>query len=130
MLLRYFQRAGDKWQINEFLRSRINFREFNLLTDDRLLGGFDAIFCRNVLLYFDVPTRRDILARISRSLAPDGYLLMGSAETVIGLSETFVPHKEHPTLFVQLQNGRLLLYGGGRVSTRRDGQRETSAGRT
>jgi len=113
MLLRYFQRAGDKWQINEFLRSRINFREFNLLTDDRLLGGFDAIFCRNVLLYFDVPTRRDVLARISRSLAPDGYLLMGSAETVIGLSETFVPHKEHPTLFVhkaaQRQRPELML---------------------
>ena len=113
MLLRYFQRAGDKWQINEFLRSRINFREFNLLTDDRLLGGFDAIFCRNVLLYFDVPTRRDILARISRSLAPDGYLLMGLAETVIGLSQTFVPHKEHPTLFVhkaaQRQRPELML---------------------
>jgi len=113
MLLRYFQRAGDKWQINEFLRSRINFREFNLLTDYRPLGGFDAIFCRNVLLYFDVPTRRDILARISRSLAPDGYLLMGSAETVIGLSETFVPHKEHPTLFVhkaaQRQRPELML---------------------
>jgi hypothetical protein len=46
MLLRYFQRAGDKWQINEFLRSRINFREFNLLADYRPLGGFDAIFCR------------------------------------------------------------------------------------
>ena len=80
---------------------------------DALLGGFDAIFCRNVLLYFDVPTRRDILARISRSLAPDGYLLMGSAETVIGLSETFVPHKEHPTLFVhkaaQRQRPELML---------------------
>ena len=101
LLLRYFQRAGDRWQINEFLRSRIHFREFNLLSDYRALGTFDAIFCRNVLIYFDVQSKRDILARLSRTLAPDGFLLMGSAETVIGLSDTFVPHKEHPTLFVQ-----------------------------
>jgi chemotaxis protein methyltransferase CheR len=101
LLLRYFQRAGDRWQINEFLRSRVNFREFNLLADYRALGRFDAIFCRNVLIYFDVPSKRDILARLARTLAPDGFLLMGSAETVIGLSDTFVPHEEHPTLFVQ-----------------------------
>lgn len=100
MLLRYFQRAGERWQINEFLRSRIGFREFNLLSDYRPLGTFDVIFCRNVLLYFDVPTKRDILARLSRVLAPDGYLLMGSAETVIGLSDAFAPHQEHPTVFV------------------------------
>ncbi len=100
MLLRYFQRAGERWQINEFLRSRIGFREFNLLSDYRPLGTFDVIFCRNVLLYFDVPTKRDILARLSRVLAPDGFLLMGSAETVIGLSDAFAPHHEHPTVFV------------------------------
>jgi len=100
MLLRYFQRAGERWQINEFLRSRVNFREFNLLSDFRALGTFDAIFCRNVLLYFDVPTKRDILARLSRALAADGFLLMGSAESVIGLSDTFAPHQEHPTLVV------------------------------
>jgi chemotaxis protein methyltransferase CheR len=101
LLLRYFQRAGDRWQINEFLRSRVNFREFNLLSDYRALGTFDAIFCRNVLIYFDVPSKRDILARLSRTLTRDGFLLMGSAETVIGLSDTFVPHEEHPTLFIQ-----------------------------
>lgn len=113
MLLRYFQRAGERWQINEFLRSRVNFREFNLLSDFRALGTFDAIFCRNVLLYFDVPTKRDILARLSRALAPDGYLLMGSAESVIGLSDVFAPHHEHPTVFVhksvQRQRPELML---------------------
>ena len=113
MLLRYFQRVGDRWQINEFLRSRINFREFNLMSDFRSLGTFDAIFCRNVLLYFDVATKRDILARLARALAPDGFLLMGSAETVIGLSQAFIPHQEHPTLFVhkatQRQRPELML---------------------
>ena len=113
MLLRYFQRAGDRWQINEFLRSRINFREFNLLSEYRSLGTFDVIFCRNVLLYFDVLTKRDILARLSRVLASEGFLVMGSAETVVGLSETFAPHQEHPTLFVhkasQRQRPELML---------------------
>jgi chemotaxis protein methyltransferase CheR len=113
LLLRYFQRAGDRWQVNEFLRSRVTFREFNLMSDFRPLGTFDAIFCRNVLLYFDVATKRDILARLSKILAPDGFLLMGSAETVIGLSDAFVPHEEHPTLFVhkaaQRQRPELML---------------------
>jgi chemotaxis protein methyltransferase CheR len=113
LLLRYFQRAGDRWQVNEFLRSRVTFREFNLMSDFRPLGTFDAIFCRNVLLYFDVQTKRDILARLSKTLAPDGFLLMGSAETVIGLSDAFVPHEEHPTLFMhkpaQRQRPELML---------------------
>jgi chemotaxis protein methyltransferase CheR len=100
MLLRYFQRIGERWQISEFLRSRVQFSEFNLLSDYHALGRFDAIFCRNVLLYFDVPTKRDILNRLSQTLAPHGFMLMGSAETVIGLSDKFVPHPEHPTLFV------------------------------
>jgi chemotaxis protein methyltransferase CheR len=83
------------------------------MSDFRPLGTFDAIFCRNVLLYFGVPTKRDILARLARALAPDGFLLMGSAETVLGLSEAFVPHHEHPTLFAnrptQRQRPKLML---------------------
>jgi chemotaxis protein methyltransferase CheR len=113
LLLRYFQRAGDRWQVNEFLRSRVTFREFNLLSDFRPLGTFDAIFCRNVLLYFDVPSKRDILARLAKMLAPDGFLLMGSAETVIGLSDAFAPHQGLPTLFIhkaaQRQRPELML---------------------
>jgi chemotaxis protein methyltransferase CheR len=74
--------------------------------------GFDAILQR-VLLHFDVPTKRDILARLARALAPTASLPTGSAETVIGLSEAFVPHQEHPTLFVhratQRQRPELML---------------------
>lgn len=66
-----------------------------------------------MLLYFDVATKRDILARLARGLASDGFLLMGSAETVIGLSQAFIPHEEHPTLFVhkatQRQRPELML---------------------
>jgi hypothetical protein len=68
---------------------------------------------QRVLLYFDVPTKRDILARLARALAPTASLPTGSAETVIGLSEAFVPHQEHPTLFVhratQRQRPELML---------------------
>jgi len=59
-----------------------------------------------VLLYFDVPTKRDILARLARALAPTASLPTGSAETVIGLSEAFVPHQEHLTLFVHVATQR------------------------
>jgi len=91
-LLRYFQQQPDGWQINEYLRTKVRFKEFNLLRDFSEFKSFDIIFCRNVLIYFDLPTRRDILHRMSHSLAKDGSLILGSAESVIGLSDEFVPH--------------------------------------
>jgi len=91
-LLRYFRQEADGWQINDHLRAKINFREFNLLGDFHELRSFDVIFCRNVLIYFDLPTRRSILRRMSNVLAKDGSLILGSAESVIGLSDQLVPH--------------------------------------
>jgi chemotaxis protein methyltransferase CheR len=61
----------------------------NLLEDFSALGRFDVIFCRNVLIYFQVSTKKDILDRMSRTLQPDGFLMMGAAETVIGITKTF-----------------------------------------
>jgi chemotaxis protein methyltransferase CheR len=100
LLLRYFAQAGDRWRINEHLRSRVRFEEFNLLSDYGELGHFDVIFCRNVLIYFDVPTKQAVLAKMARALAPDGYLFMGAAETVVGLTEAFTPHAEHRSINV------------------------------
>ncbi len=91
-LLRYFRNEADSWRINEYLRARIQFEEFNLLSDFRDFGQFDIIFCRNVLIYFDVETKKDILHRLGGALAKDGFLTMGSAETVVGLSEKLMPH--------------------------------------
>jgi chemotaxis protein methyltransferase CheR len=99
-LLRYFRQDGDRWRVNEHLRSHVQFEEFNLLSDFGSLGRFDVIFCRNVLIYFDMPTKHAVLEKMARALAPDGYLFMGAAETVVGLTEAFVPHQEHRSIAV------------------------------
>ena len=101
LLLRYFQRQGDAWSVVEHLRARVQFRIFNLLTDVRPLGQFDVIYCRNVLLYFDLPTRRAVLARLAEALAPDGYLVLGAAESVVGVDNSFAPVPQFPSLFAR-----------------------------
>ena len=88
LLLRYFRREGEMWRINEHLRSRVTFKTLNLMSDFHALGTFDIIFCRNVLIYFDVPTKKSVLARLSDALTLEGCLCLGSAETVAGLSTT------------------------------------------
>ena len=100
LLLRYFRQEGERWRINEHLRSRIRFEVFNLLADYTDLGRFDVIFCRNVLIYFDVPTKQNVLDKMTRIIAPDGYLMMGAAETVVGLTSAFMPHEEHRSINV------------------------------
>lgn len=79
-LLRYFHREEESWRINEHMRARIDFRDFNLLGDFRPLGAFDVIFCRNVLMYFEPETRRSVLTRLNKALKPGGYLFLGASE--------------------------------------------------
>lgn len=85
LLLRYFHREADRWQIAEHLRSRIEFKPFNLKDSFREFGEFDIIFCRNVLMYFDVVTKRDVLARLTSALADDGMLILGATENASNL---------------------------------------------
>ncbi len=85
MLGKYFSKEGDDWRVVRSIRDRIEFRVFNLLDSFDVLGEFDIVLCRNVLIYFDQATKAQVLARISRVLAPDGYLVLGEAETVLGL---------------------------------------------
>ncbi len=89
MLLKYFTQSGDLWQIAPHIRSMVQFRPLNLLNDFSRLGTFDLVMCRNVLIYFDQPTKSDILDRLARVTAADGYLVLGSAETTIGLTQAF-----------------------------------------
>ena len=89
MLMQHFKQKGEVWQINDDIRSMVQFRQLNLLHDFSHLGVFDVIFCRNVLIYFDQPRKTEILGRLAKSLAPDGYLALGAAETVIGLTNEF-----------------------------------------
>lgn len=90
-LLKYFTQQGDLWQVAPELRGMVQWRPFNLLDSMVALGRFDIVFCRNVLIYFDQQTKIDILGRIAKQMAPDGFLVLGAAETVIGLTDSFVP---------------------------------------
>ncbi len=101
LLMKYFQQIGaDKWQIKENLRQMVQFREGNLLTDFGPIGVFDIVFCRNVLIYFDQPTKTRVLEAISNVMAPDGVLYLGGAETVLGISDRFKPMDNERGLYV------------------------------
>ena len=89
MLVRHFKKDGANWRINDALRNAVSFREWNLLADLRPLGRFDIVFCRNVLIYFDPPTKARVLDAIAKQMAPDGLLYLGGAETVLGISDRF-----------------------------------------
>jgi chemotaxis protein methyltransferase CheR len=91
LLLKYFKQQGDRWLVADSLKQMVQFKEFNLLSDPAPLGKFDVVFCRNVLIYFDQPTKAAVLARIARLMPPDGILYLGGAETVLGITDRFVP---------------------------------------
>jgi chemotaxis protein methyltransferase CheR len=95
LLLKYFTQHGEMWQIAPEIRAMVQYRPFNLLSDFSRLGPFDLIVCRNVLIYFDQPTKSDVLDRLARVIAQDGFLILGAAETTIGLTQGFrsVPDK-------------------------------------
>ncbi len=95
MLVKYFSKAGERWQIAPEIRDMVTFRHANLLHDFSSFGLFDVVFCRNVLIYFDAAMKSSVLNRLARSVASDGYLLLGAAETVVGLSDAFRPLHNH-----------------------------------
>jgi len=88
-LVRHFERDGAGWRVNTQLRSMARFSELNLMRPFPTVGRFDVVFLRNVLIYFDVVTKRDILHRVGRVLAPDGYLYLGAAEMTMGVDDAW-----------------------------------------
>lgn len=88
-LVKYFQRQGLHWQIADDLRRMVQFRPLNLIEPWPSLPALDVIFLRNVLIYFDVPTKKAILGKVRQSLRPDGYLFLGGAETTMNLDDRF-----------------------------------------
>jgi chemotaxis protein methyltransferase CheR len=90
LLVKYFKQEGQHWKICDSIRRMVRFQPMNLLGSYDQLGRFDIVFCRNVLIYFDRTAKSDVLGRIKLRLAPDGYLVLGGAETVLGLSADFV----------------------------------------
>ncbi|MDO5672831.1 MAG: protein-glutamate O-methyltransferase CheR [Actinomycetaceae bacterium] len=85
MLVRYFERDGRGWRANPQLRRSITFKEHNLLDPPPVGGPYDIVFIRNVLIYFDLQTKAGVLRRVASTLRPGGFLVLGAAETTMGM---------------------------------------------
>lgn len=101
MLLDNFKQTQDRWQISDEIKRMVQFKHFNLLDSMADFDQMDVIFCRNVLTYFDDADKADILARLAKQLKPDGFLFLGDAETVLGITDEFVPLPDVRGVFVK-----------------------------
>jgi chemotaxis protein methyltransferase CheR len=99
LLVKYFAQIGELWQLNSELRGMVQYRQLNLLQDFSSLGKFDVVFCRNVLIYFDQQTKTQIFERIARVTEPDGMLMLGAAESVVGITNAFRPYPDKRGLY-------------------------------
>jgi len=99
LLMKYFTQSSDVWQLKADVRSMVQFRQLNLLQDFSHLGTFDVIFCRNVLIYFDQDTKAMIFERMAKGLEADGTLLLGAAESVVGITDAFRPISDRRGLY-------------------------------
>jgi chemotaxis protein methyltransferase CheR len=89
LLIKHFAQVGEAWQIAPEIRAMVKYRQLNLLADFSHLGMFDLVFCRNILIYFDQAAKIDLLNRLAKVVASDGFLVLGAAETVVGLTDSF-----------------------------------------
>jgi chemotaxis protein methyltransferase CheR len=89
LLVKYFEKIGTEWRVKENIRKTVRFKELNLIKPFNCVPRSDIVMLRNVLIYFDQETKRDILARVREVMRPDGYLFLGAAETTLGLDEQF-----------------------------------------
>jgi chemotaxis protein methyltransferase CheR len=99
LLVKYFAQTGELWQINAEIRGMVQHRPLNLLQDFSHLGKFDVIFCRNVLIYFDQETKISIFERMNKVIEADGMLMLGAAESVVGITNTFKPYPDRRGLY-------------------------------
>ena len=90
LLVKYFERAGLDWRIKENVRRMVRFTNFDLRQNMSSLPIFDLVLCRNVLIYFEVETRKKILAGIRGRLSAGGYMILGASETTLNVDESFV----------------------------------------
>lgn len=101
-LKQYFkQQADDEWKINDEIKRRIEFRSLNLQTSFSLLGKFDIVFCRNVLIYFSADFKMDILKRIHGTLNSEGQLFVGASEAVNNLADFYKMQQFNPGISYQ-----------------------------
>jgi chemotaxis protein methyltransferase CheR len=99
LLVKHFTQINETWQLSPEIRAMVQFKQLNLLHDFSHLGTFDVIFCRNVLIYFDQDTKVNVFNRLAKVIEPDGFLVLGAAETVVGLSAGFSPFPDRRGLY-------------------------------
>jgi chemotaxis protein methyltransferase CheR len=99
MLMHYFTQQDDHWRISERLRQQVTFKKHNLIDPSATIGKFDVVFCRNTLIYFDGPTKGEVLERIANQMNPGGFLMLGASETVTGLTTAFDATQDRRGLF-------------------------------
>jgi chemotaxis protein methyltransferase CheR len=100
-LQKYFTLFGDSWKIKDEIRAMVNFKKLNLMQPFTSLGKFDIIFCRNVAIYFTLEDRKTLFDKLADSLADDGYLIIGSTESLTGVCPRFVPKRHLRSIFYQ-----------------------------
>ena len=98
-MIRWFDSIDGDWCAQPELVRRISFRQMNLVADPLPIGRFDAILCRNVLLYFALPLRKRVFDRLAAALRPDGVLILGAGETVFGQTGAFRPSRHYAGLY-------------------------------
>ncbi len=116
MLMKYFEQKEDRWVLKNEIRSMVQYKYFNLLDNMAALGKFDIIFCRNVLIYFDRETKAKVLANMANLLPDDGFLFLGGAETVLGITDVFKPLDNTRGIYVK-QNSTIVAPPAAPAST-------------
>ncbi len=111
LLIKYFQQMGEMWQIDSSIRAMVKFQKVNLLDNLAVLGGFDVIFCRNVLIYFDHEMKAKVLGQMHRILADDGALFLGGAETVLGICDDLKPVSGLKGVYTSAAGGMMAATG-------------------
>ncbi len=103
MLQKWFRKDGDHWQLDERIRTMVTFSQMNLAQPWPTMPRWDLVFLRNVMIYFDNSVKSNILGRLSRVLHPDGYLLLGGAETTLSLDDSYYRIENLKSGFYQLK---------------------------
>ena len=103
-LQKHFTLFGDSWKVKDELRSMVNFRKLNLMLPFNGLGKFDIILCRNVAIYFTLADRKKLFNKLADSLTDDGFLIIGSTESLTGICPRFVPKRHLRAIFYQKKN--------------------------
>jgi chemotaxis protein methyltransferase CheR len=116
MLVRHFERDGANWRVSAALRRNVTFRRLNLAAGLPPMPQFDVVFLRNVLIYFDVETKRQVLHRISSQMKPDSWLFLGAAETTIGIDDRFERVPAGRSSAYRLRGAKTASDGGAALS--------------